>query len=195
MKKFVLAGCIWISAIGVLSPASAGVIYNFSFSASSGTVTGLLSGTVDLPFLSLGGSGSGASDSLILTTIPAGFGALAGGNVVTSWVDQATNSFTVVAGTITSFTFFAGTAGADPADLLCLNSTTGSAGTIGSFVCPADINELHTNSGVFGFNSSGLSGVTFSPSTTATPEPGTVALLGSGLLLLWGASRRRMARG
>ncbi len=174
--------------------ARAGSIYTFKVDLTIGTVTGTLTGTLDLSFVNPGGSGSGAASSLVFTSIPAGFGSLVGGNAATSWANQVTNLFTVISGTITSDEFFATTGLADPSDVLCLNSTSDSGGTVGGFTCPSHINELHVASGVFGFNASGLEGITFSLVSSATPEASSLILFGTSLLGLVPFRRKLFGR-
>jgi hypothetical protein len=108
--------------------AKAGSIYTFTVNLTSGPTIGTITGTLDLPFVNPGGSGSGAASSLVFTSIPVGFGSLVGGNAATSWANQVTNLFTVVSGTITSDEFFSSTGIAQPSDALCLNSTSSSVG-------------------------------------------------------------------
>lgn len=178
---------------GLPLAANAGAIYDFTFPASWGTVTGTITGTLDLPFISPGGTGSGAASTLTLTSIPAGFGTLSGGDVVTSWHDQVVNNFTVRDGVITSVEFVAFTNDVSNADGLGLNSTA-SAPTSGNYQCPSDLNELQSSDRAFGYNFNGLGGVAFSPVALRTPEPGTAALFGTGLIGLLSLSRRRYFR-
>jgi len=182
----ILAGLSMI-LVGLLfvPKAMADIIYNFTVPLTSGPDTGTLTGTLDLPFVSAGGSGTGAASSLVLTSFPAGFGTLSEGDIVTSWTDQVTDIFTVTAGAVTSFEFMAVTNG-DPTvgDYFCINSTGGSAGSFGGWICPADLNELSKTSSIFGYNFGGANGVTFTAVSPA-PEPSSISLLGfSGLLLL-----------
>jgi hypothetical protein len=167
--------------------AEADSIYTFSIGLTSGTDTGTVTGTLDLPFVSPGGSGSGAASSLVFTSIPAGFGSLAGGDTATAWADQVDNLFTVSSGAITSFDFFATTGSADPADVICMNST-GAGTTFGAYTCVAGLNELDgPTSDIFGYNFGGLEGVTFSsPVSSGVPEPGTSSLMlvGVGLMVV-----------
>jgi hypothetical protein len=196
MKRSTLVTYLGIAVLGgVLAlPANADIIYNFSANLSSGTATGTLTGTLDLPFVTAGGSGSGAASSLVLTSIPAGFGSLgsfSGGANVTSWADQVSNSFIVISGVITSFDFMAVT-NSDPSvgNYFCVNSTSGSGGAIGGWVCPADLNELSETGATFGYNFNGLSGVTFT-AATSTPEPATVGTMLLGLTALYLATTRK----
>ncbi len=175
--------------------AKADSIYTFSIGLTSGPDTGTVTGTLDLPFVSPGGSGSGAASSLVFTSIPSGFGSLAGGNTATAWADQVSNQFTVSSGVITSFDFFATTASSDPADVICMNST-GASPSFGSYTCVAGLNELDgPTSSIFGYNLNGLEGVTFSsPVSSGVPEPGTSSLIlvGAGLLGLTAVMRKRI---
>jgi hypothetical protein len=184
MKRFFqnLAG-VSLGLVGLLiAPlAKAETTYDFSVNLTQGSVTGTLLGTVDLPFVNPGGTGSGAASSLVLTSIPAGFGALVGGDTATAWADQNANTFTVVNGTITSVEFIADTGAAPANDDLCLNSTANSP-TFNGWDCPSGLNELDVHQDVtFGFNENGLAGITFSTPASATPEPGTFGALMIGL--------------
>ena len=196
MKNFTVASLLGMAVIcGFLaSPAKADIIFSFSANLGSGSTLGTLTGTLDLPFVSAGGSGTGSASSLILTSIPAGFGSLGsfgGGATVTSWADQVANTFTVTSGVITSFDFMAVTGSGTTSDnFFCLNSTGGSGGSFGSWGCPSGLNELSETSGTFGYNFSGLSGVTFTASSAA-PEPATVATMLIGLPALYLAARRK----
>lgn len=161
--------------------------------SGEGRVTGILEGTLDLPFVSPGGSGSGAASSLVFTSIPAGFGVLAGGDTATNSANQVTDSFTVVAGVVTSDQFFATTGTSDPSNVLVLNSSPGECGTIGSYGCAPDLNELHAAFGVYGYNFNGLPGVTFTLVSTSgsVPEPSTWAMMLVGFVGLSLAAYRR----
>jgi hypothetical protein len=200
MKRLglVLAG-LSVALVGVLlvPAAKADSTYDFSIDLTNGNVHGTLTGTLDLPFVSPGGTGSGAAGSLILTSIPAGFGTLAGGDVVSSWADQDTDDFTVTNGTITSFAFMAFTTGdVTVGDDFCINSLGGSAaGTSVTWTCPGRLNTLSVTAKIFGNNFGGLSGVTFTP-TPAVSEPGTstLTLISFGLLGLIMAMRKRNLR-
>ena len=121
-----ILGGLTIALVGLLfvPTAKADIIYDFTVPLTSGNVTGTVMGTLDLPFVNSGGSGTGSASSLVLTSFPAAFGTLAGGDTVTSWLHQVTDTFTVTSGTITSFQFFATTASADPADAFSMNSTS-----------------------------------------------------------------------
>jgi hypothetical protein len=182
-----------------IASAQADISENFSVNLNNtlGTVLGTVTGTVDLPFVNAGGSGSGAADSLLLTSIPAGFGALAGGNNVTNWADQVTNTFTVTAGAVTSFEFLAVTSpNTSVGDYFCINSDGGSAGSIGGWGCPGGLNELSETSATFGYNFGGASGVTFTPSASATPEPSFfIPILTMVLFLIAFVARKRIAPG
>jgi hypothetical protein len=167
------------------APARA-TIYDFSIDLSNGPNTGTLNGTVDLSFVSGGGSGSGSASSLTLTSIPASFGGL-GDTDVTSWADQFANSFTVTAGAVTSFAFFAATGLDDSVDdAFIINSTGSSLGDFGDWYGDADLNELSKTENTFGYNFGGASGVSFSIGS-GVPESSTwtafiVGFAGLGLV-------------
>jgi len=196
VKHFTKTTYLAIAVIGgfLALPAKADIIYNFSANLTNGTAVGTLTGTLDLPFVSAGGSGTGSASSLILTSIPSGFGPLGsfgGGATVTSWPDQVSDTFTVTAGVITSFDFMAVTNGDSTlGNYFCINSTGSDGGSFGSWECPAGLNELSETAGTFGYNFGGLSGVTFTASSAA-PEPATVATMLLGLPVLYLAARRK----
>jgi hypothetical protein len=77
---------------------------------------------------------------------------------------------------------FALTAASNPATFSC-SETTGMSSRYGSFACLVHTAEPLTP---VGFQGGGAPGG--SPAG-AIPEPGTIALLGTGLLMLWGVSR------
>jgi hypothetical protein len=185
MKKLVALISL-VTAVAIVGlfclPKAMANIYDFTVPLTSGTVTGTLTGTLDLPFVTGNGSGTGAASSLILTSFPAGFGALAGGNTATNWPFQVTDTFTVTGGVITSDQFFASNGTAQPSDVLVLNSTNAVCGLLGAFNCAPLDNELNVSAALFGFNLNGLGGVTFTLVSTSVPEPASLALLGGALL-------------
>jgi hypothetical protein len=194
-RKFVSVVWTFFVSICALSTCARADTFNFSIYLPDGDsgYRGTVYGTIDLPFLtSPTGSGTGAAASLIFTSLPAGFGTLAGGNVVTNWADQVANTFTVVGGVITSYQFFAVTSPtSEVGDYLCLNSATSGLGT-GIFGCSATINELAENTFNIAYDYPNDAITLTSDITTATvPEPGTLVLLGTGLSGLVGAMRRR----
>lgn len=173
--KLLLAPLALIMLLGLQS-ANAAVIYNFSVNLTNGATvagalptTGIVTGTIDLPFVSPGGSGSGAARSLVLTSIPAGLdnvqlNGAAVIPVVTSWEHQVANSFTVTNGAVTSFYF-----GADTCNISCtpvgylfeMNNTSNTA-TDGNRLFLADIVSLDNEGGYAD---------AYSPVVTFTPVP------------------------
>jgi hypothetical protein len=196
MRIFMSAVGIIVVGLTMLSPARADAIFDFTFNGESGfsTVFGPVSGTIDLPFVNPGGSGTGAASSVTLTSIPSAF-TLADGNTLTLWPDQIANSFTVTGGVITGDQFFALTGNnLDTTSLLCLNNTSATIGILGPFSCTANLNELETSSAAFESNLNGLPGITFTAAggTAATPEPRLIGLLCAGAGLLFFLQRSRL---
>ncbi len=189
MKDFAVRLLMSVAALGLISAsAKANVVYDFSVYLELGPVNGTLDGSFDLSFLAPGGSGTGAASSLNLADIPAGLGSFSEGNDATQWTNVIDNSFTVDNGTITSIEFFATTAAADPADVLCLNSN--STDNFGAYTCWAGLNEVQVdNTDNYGYDFSGLSAVAFTPEA-ATPEPSEMALVGLGVLAVLARYRR-----
>jgi hypothetical protein len=169
MWKRLLALLALIMLLGPQS-AKADVIYNFSVNLSSGTAPGTVTGTIDLPFVSPGGSGSGAASSVVLTSFPAGIGTLSS-NTVTSWAHQLADAFTVTSGAVTSYYFAADTSGNSSADFFQMNNTSNTTIDGSWLVLPNEAALDHTSSN-FAY--------TFSPVITFTPvpEPSSLLLLG-----------------
>lgn len=196
MMKFsskLLQTGLLVAGLAVLPSAQAALLFDFSVGLTSGPNQGTLNGTLDLGFVSAGGSGTGAASNLTITSLPASFGALGGGNVVTAWAHQVTNSFTVTNGAISAFAFFAATGGTTADDAFALNSTSGNIGSFGTWSVPGNLNELTVTDSVFGYNFGGLSGVSFTPRVQGVPEPATMGLVVAAALAGL-ASRRRTAQ-
>ena len=174
--RIVCWGCL---AILFCAFAKADIIDTFSFSGTL-DVAGTITGTIDLPFVNPGGSGTGAASSIVITSFPSGLGTFSAGLTVTNWALQEVNTFTVSSGTITSFDFFALSDVTTSANLFCLNSTTTVTPAPSVYACPADLNLLESSQIVYTQNLLGASGVTFSPASSA-PEPASIWLGESGL--------------
>ncbi len=173
-------------AAGAAAPARA-TLFDYSFTMTSGSVTGTVSGTIDLPFVS-GGSGSGAADLVTIDSAPAALLPLPQPNPVTSWNVQGANDFTVTGGVITAYQFDALTgAGGILDDELCFNN--GATVNTAFRNCSQNLNFLGSANG-FGRNQAGAAGITFA---SAVPEPATIALLATAILGC-AISRRRGVR-
>jgi hypothetical protein len=171
------------------TPAAAQTDYNFTIDLSNGNVTGVLTGTIVLGFVNPGGSGTGVASSLTLTSVPAGFGSLAEGDVVTSWADQIQNLFTVSQGEITDYQFFASTDATCNANSLQFGSNVG-FGCYSNF--PA-LNEFETNEDTYGFNENGSGGIVFTE-LQSIPEPSGLGIFAIALVGLTGALVHRSRR-
>jgi hypothetical protein len=175
-----------------LVPARA-ELFDYSFDMTSGPDTGLVTGRIDLPFVTAGGSGSGAADLVTIDSFPPSLAPLPQPSPATSWAIQAANLFDVTAGTITSYQFDALTTNGNTdsnAYELCFNSL----GDVNTpiRVCRMDLNFLGSVETMFGFNEDGPDGITFTPAVAA-PEPSALALLGVGLFIFT-ASHLRLKR-
>jgi len=165
-----------LMGLAALPSAKAALLFDFSIQFTQGPNQGTVTGNLTLPFVSSGGSGTGAASLLTLTSIPASFGALAGGNTITSWANQVVNSFTVTGGTITSFAFFAATGPTSSDDAFAINSTGQPLTSFGSWGPPANLNELSKTLSIYGYNFDGPNGVSFTPAASAVPEPSSISL-------------------
>lgn len=153
--------------------------YSFEFGNVVGDTAGTVTGTIDLGFInSPTGTGTGAADTITITSAPSGFLPLDQGNVVTQWSFQGPNTFSVVNGVISSYQFGATAVAATLSDdVICLNSG-GFFWLTGAYACHENENFLGHYPGHV-YNVSGAAGVTFEQ-ISAVPLPA------GGLLLLTG---------
>ncbi|BDC48477.1 hypothetical protein F183_A07930 [Bryobacterales bacterium F-183] len=180
--------------LAVMPSAKADLAFDFTITLNGGLTQGMITGNLLLPFVSAGGSGTGAASVVTLTSVPAGFDVFTAGNTVTSWAFQPVNSFTVTNGSITSFVYFAATSLTFPAQAFGINSTVQTRGPFGDWILPAGVNALQTSGTKYGSNSLGLAGVSFTPvALTTVPEPSS---LGWALACTIGlaAARKRMSK-
>lgn len=187
---------LWLTSFLAIVLASIPVnasSFSFEIPLTSGSTTGAADGLLTLPC----SSGTCAASSLVLTSVPAAFGSFPEGLVVTNWTNQVQNQFTITGGVITSVLFIADD-GIALGENVCMNSTGAEVtnNDASGYACPAGLNIVETTGSNFGFNFSGLSGVTFAPATS-TPEPGTLttALCGAIGLTLISIKRRRRTSG
>lgn len=165
-----------LMGLAALPSAKGALLFDFSLPLTQGPNQGTVTGSLNLPFVSSGGSGTGAASLLTLSAFPAGFGVLAGGNTITSWANQVVNSFTVTNGAITSFAFFATTGATSGDDAFVINSTGQALPSFGGWGPPANLNELSKTISIYGYNFDGPSGVSFTPAASAVPEPSSISL-------------------
>jgi hypothetical protein len=140
------------------------VTYRFSFDNVIGTVPGTVEGTVEFDFLtSASDSGTGPASSIEIISAPAAIPASSEGDVVTTWMTQAINTFTIVNGVITDYQFGA-SEGAVPTasdNVFCLNNG-GFFEVGGVYVCGSGENYLGDGSN-FVYNVDGIQAVDFRP--------------------------------
>jgi len=167
---------LMIAALLVISPFVARadpIVYEFSFDSVIGTVAGTVHGIIGFDFLaSSTDSGTGAASFIEILSAPLGIPISIEGDVVTDWMTQAMNTFTIASGVITDYQFGA-SEGAMPAatdNVFCLNNDFGDG---------------------FGYvyNVGGINAVEIQQ----VPEPGTLALLGIGLFGMGLARRNKKA--
>lgn len=165
------------------------IVYEFSFSNVIGTVPGTITGRIGIDFLSSPtDSGTGAASSIEILSAPGAIPASTEGDIVTAWMTQAINTFTVTAGIITDYQFGA-SEGATPGlndNVFCLNN--GGFFVVGGvYICGPGENYFG-DAFSYVYNVDGISAVTFR--RISVPEPGTLILFGIGLAAL-GLTRRR----
>jgi hypothetical protein len=172
-------------AFALIAPAALADTLSFSFSFSGdnsqpGTVTGTIEGLQN-------NTTSAATALYIDTATNNGANDTLPYNVLGSGLSATDNTFTVTNGVITGADFAMLAFGADSQEpdfiLLEINSNAIDSGA----------NLLDFGSGPFIRNTNGINGVTFQllQPTAATPEPGSIALFGTGLLGAVGVVRKR----
>jgi len=162
---------------------------NFTFSFSSDPTLSTVSGTVTGEIFGLPHNGTGAATDITVTSYPAGlvtFGSYPTPVDIFTWTGGFTgqNSFTVTNGVITSGGYYIDGANGDY-DQLYLNASIGYANGTNFF-------DIGSNDSRFVWNDNGIGPNGISYSAAATPEPGSLLLLGSGLLGLATRLRRRV---
>ncbi|MDD2860205.1 MAG: PEP-CTERM sorting domain-containing protein [Acidiphilium sp.] len=159
-----------IAALAGMSSASAGPL-NFAFSITgTGAYPGSVTGEID----GLTNNAAGAASAVIINSDTIGFPFTQPYNTVGDVV-SGLNYFVVSGGTITYSLYFANPASNKYALLFNV----------------AGLNGLTTETGSV-INDGSLSGITFTP--LDVPEPGSLALLGTGLLGLALILRRRQVK-
>ena len=175
ISKFAGIGFASTLALSITTSNAHAFDFTFSFDNVEGNTPGTVEGIITRL-----NEGTGAADSVIITSFPAGLGGtIDNGNDATLWSDQFTNSFTVNSGSITAADFFAGL-GAGTSDIFCLGDCGGN-----------NVNFLSLDSQTTQTaNINGFSGATY---TAATPVPFGVSTDLSLLILggTYGVSRLR----
>jgi len=184
---------LMIAALLVISPFVARadpIVYEFSFDSVIGTVAGTVHGIIGFDFLaSSTDSGTGAASFIEILSAPLGIPISIEGDVVTDWMTQAMNTFTIASGVITDYQFGA-SEGAMPAatdNVFCLNNG-GFFFVGGVYYCGAAENYFGDGFG-YVYNVGGINAVEIQQ----VPEPGTLALLGIGLFGMGLARRNKKA--
>ena len=160
-------------------------MFDFSFSNTyangvAGTVTGTIYG--------LDNSGTSSATDIIVTSAPAGVGGTPPIDIFTlAGLSIEGNAFTVTGGNITAASFEEDTS---PTSGTVPRFGINFGGNHGVFV-----NQFNLIDGQYGVeNFDGFSGVTFTPVSSAMPEPSALALLGTtlaGLFLVRARTKRR----
>jgi hypothetical protein len=181
--RFFLAGLLFVCSV-VATPAALADTVNFSFSFNDGS-GGLVTGEID----GLQNNATSATTAVYIDTATNnGGGDTLPYDVLTSYAQVDSNTFTVTDGVITAGHLNVLTGRKDPSEqdfvLLLLNQTN------------SDENALGFSFGNVS-NYGGLAGATYTELPAATPEPGTLSYLaealGGAAVMGWRGVRRRSA--
>src|SRR5580704_12312540 len=190
MKRAMMLGVLAMAMLAAAAtPSQADQIWDFSFTNAGppigGNTNGTVTGTIDLPLGVTGNTpddGTAAATSVFITSYPAALGNIGTPPIDAATWPQASNSFTVTSGSLTTAFFSSvNNAGSPDAASLSFNISNGSL-----FDITAGDNNVY-----------GPMTFTFEPQGSPTPEPASLTLLGTGLLAFggFGLSRRRRASG